>query len=181
MQSPRATAPSPSAATPSSVTLESAWPRCTQLATAFLLGMAVVLVVLKASGSLSWGARPTDWDSHAFAIERLDPSRIPIDSRTIPAAIGIQPIRPMNAPPLGKKEMALEGPIDINRATAADLQRLPGIGPKLSQRIVDERQKGPFKSVAELRRVPGIGPKILEKLRPHVTVGGDSIRLANRE
>lgn len=75
----------------------------------------------------------------------------------------------------GKKEANLAAPININRAPADELQKLPGIGPKLSQRIVDERGKGPFKSVDDLRRVPGIGPKTLEKLRPYITVGGSAI------
>lgn len=69
-----------------------------------------------------------------------------------------------------KKETALKGLININSATQAELQQLPGIGPKLSQRILDERSKKPFASVDELRRVSGIGPKTLEKLRPYVTV-----------
>jgi competence protein ComEA len=70
----------------------------------------------------------------------------------------------------GKKEAALTGPININRANQTDLQKLPGIGPKLSQRILDERARASFKSIDELRRVSGIGPKTLEKLRPHVTI-----------
>ena len=61
-------------------------------------------------------------------------------------------------------------PLDLNRATLPELQRLPGIGPKLSQRILDARAKKPFRSVDDLRRVPGIGPKTLERLRPHVVV-----------
>jgi competence protein ComEA len=73
---------------------------------------------------------------------------------------------------LSKKEAALQGVvIDVNRASLQELQRLPGIGPKLSQRIADERARGRFKIVDELRRVSGIGPKILERLRPYVTVG----------
>lgn len=74
-------------------------------------------------------------------------------------------------PPLvvGKKGK-LTTPIDVNRAGAAELQRLPGIGPKMSQRIVETRQKKRFQSADDLRRVPGIGPKILERLRPHVVV-----------
>lgn len=68
------------------------------------------------------------------------------------------------------KAAALKGLIDVNRADAAELRKLPGIGPKLSQRIIDERTlRGPFKSADELRRVAGIGPKTLERLRPHVT------------
>ncbi|HWG44204.1 MAG TPA: helix-hairpin-helix domain-containing protein [Gemmataceae bacterium] len=88
------------------------------------------------------------------------------------------PIRPFMAepkkdtPPLlvGKKKFGLAQPLDINQATREDLQRLPGIGPKLSQRIIDTREKKAFKSVDDLRRVPGIGPKTLQRLRPHVKV-----------
>jgi competence protein ComEA len=70
-----------------------------------------------------------------------------------------------------KKEAGLTAPIDVNRANAAELQKLPGVGAKIAQRIIDERTlRGPFKTVDELRRVPGIGPKTLEKLRPHVVI-----------
>lgn len=73
--------------------------------------------------------------------------------------------------PAGGKKEPPASPIDVNRASLADLQKLPSIGPVLSQRIIDERGKRPFKSVEELRRVPGIGPKTLDKLKPFVTVG----------
>lgn len=70
-----------------------------------------------------------------------------------------------------KKATLLVDPINVNSAGVADLQKLPGIGPKLAQRIVDERSlRGRFRSVEELRRVSGIGPKTLEKIRPHVIV-----------
>lgn len=61
--------------------------------------------------------------------------------------------------------------IDVNRATVAELETLPGIGPVIAQRIVAERTKKPFASVAELRRVGGIGPKKLEAVKDLVTVG----------
>jgi competence protein ComEA len=70
-----------------------------------------------------------------------------------------------------KKASELTDPVNVNLASQTDLQKLPGIGPKLSQRILDARAKAAFKSIDELRRVPGIGPKTLEKLRPHVTIG----------
>jgi competence protein ComEA len=70
-----------------------------------------------------------------------------------------------------KKASELTEPINVNLASQTDLQKLPGIGPKLSQRILDTRAKAAFKSIDDLRRVPGIGPKTLEKLRPHVTIG----------
>jgi competence protein ComEA len=80
--------------------------------------------------------------------------------------------------PLSKKGASPVSPIDINQATVAELQRLPGIGPKMSQRIVEEREKRPFRSVDELRRVSGIGVKTLERLRPFVTVGSSPVRVA---
>src|SRR5262249_55578995 len=69
-----------------------------------------------------------------------------------------------------KSKKAPTEAIEVNSATQADLQKLPGIGPKISQRIVDERAKRPFTSVSDLRRVPGIGPKTLEKIKPYVVV-----------
>jgi competence protein ComEA len=72
----------------------------------------------------------------------------------------------------GKKEaLPANVVIDVNHASAAELQRLPGVGPVLAQRIITEREKKPFRSLEDLRRVSGIGPKTLEKLRPHLSVG----------
>jgi competence protein ComEA len=60
-------------------------------------------------------------------------------------------------------------PLDLNRATVEDLDRLPGIGPVLARRIVEHRERhGAFRSVDELLGVPGIGARSLERLRPHV-------------
>jgi len=80
----------------------------------------------------------------------------------------VEPSKRPGAKP--RKAANLAGPIDVNTADTAELMQIPGIGPKLSQRIVDERARRPFQTIAELRRVPGIGPKILEKVRPFVTV-----------
>ena len=63
-------------------------------------------------------------------------------------------------------------PIDLNRASAQELEALPGIGPVLAARIVSRRERhGPFRSGEELLAVRGIGPRLLERLRPHVRVG----------
>jgi competence protein ComEA len=70
-----------------------------------------------------------------------------------------------------KEALTPDVTIDVNRASLADLQRLPGIGPTLAQRIVAEREKKPFLKLEDLRRVTGIGVKTLEKLRPRVSVG----------
>jgi competence protein ComEA len=60
--------------------------------------------------------------------------------------------------------------VNVNTATAEELQALPGIGPTLAQRIVETRQRGRFRTVDDLRRVYGLGPKTLERVRPFVTV-----------
>jgi competence protein ComEA len=61
--------------------------------------------------------------------------------------------------------------VNLNTATAADLDALPGVGPVLAQRIVDfRREHGSFASVDQLREVTGIGDAKLEQLRDRVTV-----------
>lgn len=63
--------------------------------------------------------------------------------------------------------------IDLNTADAAMLRLLPGIGPALAGRIVEDREaNGPFASVEDLQRVRGIGPRISEGVRGLVVVGG---------
>jgi competence protein ComEA len=73
-------------------------------------------------------------------------------------------------PPLSRtsKKDAIIEPIDVNHADAAELQKLPGVGPVMASRIITEREKSPFHNADDLRRVSGIGPKTLEKLRPYV-------------
>lgn len=62
--------------------------------------------------------------------------------------------------------------INLNTASAADLQTLPGIGARVAARIIEYRQKrGPFKKIEELMNVQGIGEKSFLKLRPQITVG----------
>jgi len=59
--------------------------------------------------------------------------------------------------------------IDLDRATARDLERLPGIGPALAARIVADRaEQGPFRSPEALLRVRGIGPRTLRRIRPYL-------------
>ena len=61
--------------------------------------------------------------------------------------------------------------IDINSADATLLESLPGIGPAKAKAIVDYRtQNGPFQSTADLEKVPGIGPKTMEQLSPLIMV-----------
>lgn len=60
--------------------------------------------------------------------------------------------------------------IDINAATALELETLPGIGPKKAQAIIEYRKKnGPFESIDELQNVKGLGKSSVEKMRPDIT------------
>ena len=60
--------------------------------------------------------------------------------------------------------------IDVNTADVAALERLPGIGPTLAQRIMEYREAhGPFSAPEELSNVKGVGPKTYETLRDYVT------------
>ena len=65
----------------------------------------------------------------------------------------------------------VESTVHLNRATAAELERLPHIGPYMARQIVAFRERhGPFAAVDSLLRVPGIGPATLAKVRGRVTV-----------
>lgn len=62
--------------------------------------------------------------------------------------------------------------IDVNTATAAELEALPGIGPTKANAIIAYReQNGPFQSVDDLTKVSGIGDKTLQAIRDQITVG----------
>jgi competence protein ComEA len=64
-------------------------------------------------------------------------------------------------------------PVNVNTATVAQFEALPGIGPSMAQRIVAYRDKnGPFKKLDDLMNIQGIGEKSFLKLRPLLTIGG---------
>lgn len=103
--------------------------------------------------------------------QALPPAPAPIVTelppREAPAAVAVPGSTPKEEPLAGAKT----GPINLNTATAAELEALPGIGPGLAARIVEDRTKnGRFRSVKDLDRVRGIGPKLLEKVGPFVSV-----------
>lgn len=115
----------------------------------------------------------------ALAIVALGQRGLPADEHARPAGNGrgaapasVQPAD--RARPAADALIALrEGrTIDLNCADAATLELLPGVGPALSQRIVEHRiAAGPFPDVDALDLVRGVGPKTLERMRPLLSVG----------
>jgi competence protein ComEA len=124
----------------------------------------------------------------------LDALDLPFEQRQAPApiirtpAVGLVPAPPLPGPPESLR-IAPPGPaasrvrstsragaaaadtlpVRINVATADELQRLPGVGPVLAARIVEERVAGgPFRTPADLRRVRGIGAKTGARLAPRL-------------
>lgn len=77
-----------------------------------------------------------------------------------------------NAKPAAQKS-SLEGTLNLNVASAAELVKLPGIGPKKAELIIAWRaQHGKFDRVVDLRRVKGFGAKSVKKLMPYLSVTG---------
>jgi competence protein ComEA len=67
----------------------------------------------------------------------------------------------------------LTGVVNVNTATADELQLLPGVGASRAQALIDLRkQRGGFKSLEELKDVKGIGDGALERMRPFVRLDG---------
>ena len=69
------------------------------------------------------------------------------------------------------RRATFSGILNINRATAKDLEKLPGIGPVLASRIVEYRKaNGAFTSIDDLKKIPGIGGSKLEKFKEKIRV-----------
>jgi comEA protein len=91
------------------------------------------------------------------------------------AGLSVQALAQAAAP--GPKPQAAKPStmVNLNTATVAELEALPGIGAKVATLIVEYRtKKGPFRKIEELMTVQGIGEKSFLKLRPQLTVGAAS-------
>lgn len=72
--------------------------------------------------------------------------------------------------------------VDLNRATASELQQLPRIGPKIAERIIEFRNRnGPFRAVSELTAVQGIGAATLARLESYLRVSERTESAATRD
>jgi comEA protein len=73
--------------------------------------------------------------------------------------------------PAAKAVASATAPVNLNTATAEQLATIPGVGPKMAERIIDYRQKnGSFKKLEDLMNVSGIGEKNFLKMKPLITV-----------
>ena len=91
-------------------------------------------------------------------------------ARAPDAAVGTAFAHPAVGDGVAAQSERQETLLNVNRATAVELEALPGIGPSLARRIVADREaQGPFAAVAALDRVPGIGPALLARLGKLVT------------
>jgi competence protein ComEA len=98
----------------------------------------------------------------------LNPARKVVDGELI--VVGATP-PPGAAGPAAAAGGVRQSPLNLNTATLADLDTLPGVGPVLAQRIIDARAaRGGFTAVSDLRRVSGIGNAKYEQLKDLVTV-----------
>lgn len=128
-------------------------------------GARVVDVVDAAGGA----APDADLDGLNLAAAVVDGERVyvPVAGEVDPATVPTG--RAPGEPPADGGSSA--GPVDLNQATTAQLEELPGVGPATAAAIVEDRERnGPFASVDDLDRVAGIGPAKLAALRDLVTV-----------
>ncbi|MBE2251456.1 MAG: helix-hairpin-helix domain-containing protein [Myxococcus sp.] len=71
-----------------------------------------------------------------------------------------------------KTKLQMSGQLNLNSATKAQLDQLPGVGEKAATRIMEHRAKTPFAKTEDLMKVKGFGKKKFEKLKGHLTVSG---------
>jgi competence protein ComEA len=96
-----------------------------------------------------------------------------VASRVLAALVAVGAAAPQARPRAVPVKNAVTGVVNVNRASEAELRLLPGIGRGRARAIIARRAKRPFTSVEEIARMKGM-KGIVRKLRPHLTVQGDT-------
>ncbi|MEU8333167.1 ComEA family DNA-binding protein [Micromonospora sp. NPDC048839] len=126
------------------------------------------LVRLPAGSRLADAVQAAGGPLPGVDVALLNPARKVTDGELI--VVGVTPPPVPGGPAAGVAAPAA-GPLNLNTATLAQLDALPGVGPVLAQRILDHRDRhGGFKAVGDLRQVDGIGDARYEQLKDLVTV-----------
>ena len=127
-----------------------------------------------AAGGLAASADP---DSVNLAARLQDGEKIDIPVRPAPSPT-LRPgeipqrLNPLSPTPEEPPTPSSDHPVNINTATQAELESLPGIGPITAQKILEYRSShGPFSRAEAIQNVPGIGPKTYERLKDLITTG----------
>ncbi len=77
-------------------------------------------------------------------------------------------------------KVQVTGVLNLNQASLAQLDLLPGVGAAAAKKIAAYREKTPFKRIEELVKVKGFGKKKFEKLKPYLTVSGPTTLVAHK-
>ncbi len=120
---------------------------------------------------------PTSFDrAHDLAAESVEgPKNEFVSGSGRVTTVSPSPVALLSDHPSAAPKQSHKGLLDLNRATDQDFDALPGIGPRLAERILEYRKSvGAFHSLDELRAVKGIGKKKFERIRPLVTVTQDA-------
>jgi competence protein ComEA len=143
-----------------------------------LLKLGMFAVTIGVVFWIGW-TLPTSFErEHDLVATSLEGSKTEIASSSGNAtAVSPSPVALLSDQPstAAAPKRSHRGLLDLNRATEQDFDALPGIGPRLAERIIEYRQSvGTFHSLDELRDVRGIGKKKFERIRPLVTVTPDT-------
>jgi competence protein ComEA len=119
--------------------------------------------------------------AHVVTVRTLEPAAMTSASSAADTSAGPASEPDKLAPPVTEPASSASaaspepdsGKLDLNAATAAELDTLPGIGSVIAQRIIDYReQHGGFKSTGQLKDIDGIGDKKFDAVKDMITVGG---------
>lgn len=125
---------------------------------------ARVVEAIEASGGFTPAANPGE----------LNLAQVLVDGQQIMVGDSKQPSEVRGAEESaggGSAATGADGKVNLNSATPAQLDSLPGVGPVTAEKIIAWRtEHGRFTRIEELQEVPGIGPKSYAELAPHVTV-----------
>lgn len=121
--------------------------------------LVVIAALLVLAAGARWVERPRPLLEDAVPVDLDALEQASRDARPAPRAAG------------GGRP---DAKVDPNRATAAELMTLPGVGQALAARIIAERERAPFTSAADMQRVSGIGTALSQRLAPRVTLQRES-------